>query len=107
MSKLICINLFLLINPIIVDNRLRNIVLYLRNLKICRLKIPSANTEISVISLRDAEEGKDDVDIARASRYSRVIRDSSRSGIVQGVLRDKKLIIFIFSAKKKYLLSQT
>lgn len=100
MPELIYINLFLSINPIIIDDLLRNIVIYLRDLKICRLKIPSANTEISVISLRDAAEEKDDVDIARASRYSRVIRDSSWSGIVQGVLRDKEFTIFIYSTKE-------
>lgn len=49
MPELIYINLFLSINPIIIDDLLRNIVIYLRDLKICRLKIPSANTEISQI----------------------------------------------------------
>lgn len=54
-----------LINSIIADDLLRNVgVTCLHDLKICRLKIPGVNTEISVISLRDAAEEKDDVDVA-------------------------------------------
>lgn len=69
------------------------------------LKIPGVNTEISVISLRDAAEKKDDVDIATTSRHSRVLRDSSWNGIVQGVLRDKESLHSLFTQLKKIFIT--